>query len=130
MPKLLRATEIAGYGATIELDNGDVISVSIARSVLVTLAWRKQDGVLKRLFGSFVGQKLYNEARPYKNAKTAEVLLNGFPDQPPELRAQRFINPVLEVFATAVWHCSSAAQVCVVLNAAADSAAGLADGMS
>jgi hypothetical protein len=129
MPKLLRATEIAGYSATIELDNGDVISVSIARSVLVTLAWRKRDGVLKRVFGSFYGQKLYYEGNAYKRAKTTEALLKGLGKPPPELRAQCFINPVLEVFATAVWHCSSAAQVCVVLNAAADSAAGSADGV-
>jgi hypothetical protein len=118
MPRLIRSTETMGCGATIELDTGEVISVSIARSVLVTLAWRKQDGFLKRLFTGY-GQNLYYEDNPYKNAKTTEALLEMFPKQAPELRVKNFKNPVLEVFANAVWHCSSAANVCVVLNGVA-----------
>ncbi len=31
MPKLLRSSETAGCGATIELDNGEVVYVSIAQ---------------------------------------------------------------------------------------------------
>jgi hypothetical protein len=50
MPRLLRSSESTlAIGSTIELDSGGVISTSIARSVLVTLAWHKQDGFLKRL---------------------------------------------------------------------------------
>ena len=121
MPRLLRSSETMGCGATIELDTGEVISVSIARSVMVTLAWRKQDGLLKRLFSGY-GQKLYFEENPYKNAQTTEALLEIFPDRAPELSIKNFKNPVLEVFANAVWHCSSAANVCAVLNGAAERA--------
>jgi hypothetical protein len=119
MPRLLRSSETWGCGATIELDTGEVISVSLARSVMVTLAWRKGDGFLKTLFSGY-GQKLYFEADPYKNAKTTGELLERFPDQAPELRIKNFKNPVLDVFANAVWHCSSAANVCMVLNGAAE----------
>jgi len=119
MSRLLRSSETMGCGATIELDSGEVISVSIAQSVLVTLVWHRQDGLLKRLFGrGFFGQKLYYESHPYNNAQTVEALFEMFPEQAPELR---FKNPVLEVFANAVWHCPSAAKVCVVLNGAAGS---------
>jgi hypothetical protein len=38
-----------------------------------------------------------------------------FPQQIPSLR---FKNPVLTAFSNAIWHCSSAAEGCVVLNEA------------
>ena len=74
MPKLLRSSETVGCGATIELDNREVVYVSIAQvGVLV----RKSDmsgGLIKTLLSNFFGPKLYNEGSVYKNAQTARVL--------------------------------------------------------
>jgi uncharacterized protein (UPF0248 family) len=116
MPRLLRSSEtMLAIGSTIELDSGEVISTSIARSVLVTLAWRKQDGFLKRLLSGY-GQKLYYEDHLYKNAGTALTLRVMYPEQATELN---FKNPVLAAFSNAVWHCATAAKVCIVINEAA-----------
>ena len=61
MPKLLRSSETAGTGATIQLDSGEVVFVSIARTgVLVRLVDLK-GGVFKFLVSNFFGPKLYNE---------------------------------------------------------------------
>jgi hypothetical protein len=65
---------------------------------------------------NFFGPKLYNESSVYKNAQTARALSMLFPKQAPPLR---FANPVLAAFSNAIWHCSSAAEVCIVLNEAA-----------
>jgi hypothetical protein len=118
MPKLLRSSETIGCGATIELNSGEVISVSIAQSgVLVTLAWHKRDGLLKKLFGrGFFGRTLYNESHTYRNAGTALTLRVTYPEQVADLH---FKNPVLAAFSNAVWHCATAAEVCIVLNEAA-----------
>jgi uncharacterized protein (UPF0248 family) len=116
MPRLLRSSETAlAIGSTVELDSGEVISTSIARSVLVSLPWRKQDGFLKRLF-TLQGQKLYYEDNAYKNAGTALTLRAAYPAQASELN---FKNPVLAAFSNAVWHCATAAKICIVLNEAA-----------
>jgi hypothetical protein len=63
--------------------------------------------------GGLRGAKLYNETNIYKATKTALALAAMYPE--PSLA---FKNPVLSAFANAVWHCSSAAQVCIVLNEA------------
>ena len=76
MPRLTYSSETIGCGATIELDSGEVIVVSVARSVMVTLKHRKGDGFLKRLF-SGSGQRLYYEDHVYKNAGTA-LTLRGY----------------------------------------------------
>jgi hypothetical protein len=116
MPGLLRSSETTlAIGSTIELDSGEVISTSIARSVRLTLAWHKQDGFLKRLL-AFQGQKLYYEDNLYKNAGTAMTLRVTYPEQAPELG---FKNPVLAAFSNAVWHCATAAQVCIAITEAA-----------
>jgi hypothetical protein len=117
MPRLMRSSETVGCGATIELDSGEVISVSIAQSVLVSLAWHRQDSLMKRLFSrGLYGQKLYYEVHPYKNAGTGLMLRTMYPEQSAELQ---FKNPVLAAFSNAVWQCATAAQVCAVLNEAA-----------
>jgi hypothetical protein len=116
MPKLLRSSETMGCGATIKLDSGEVVYVSIAQvGVLV----RKSDmsgGLIKTLMSNFFGAKLYNESNVYKNAQTAQALSMMYPEQAPGLQ---FKNPVLAAFSNAIWHCASAAEVCVVLNEAA-----------
>ena len=116
MPKLLRSSETAGCGATIKLDSDEVVYVSIAQvGVLVRLS-DMSGGLIKTLMNNFFGPKLYNESSLYKNAQTAQALSMMFPEQAPSLR---FKNPVLAAFSNAIWHCASAAEVCVVLNEAA-----------
>lgn len=118
MPKLLRWSETAGCGATIELDNGEVVYVSIAQVSVLVRKWDLHGGFFKSLMSNFFGAKLYTESSVYKNAQTAQALSELFPDQSSDL--PRFKNPVLAVFANAIWHCRSAAEVCTVLNEAAD----------
>jgi hypothetical protein len=116
MPKLLRSSETAGCGATIRLDNGDVVYVSIAQVGVLVRKWNMSGGLIKRLMSNFFGPKLYDESNVYKNAQTAQALSLQYPNQAPELQ---FKNPVLGSFSNAVWHCVSAAEVCTVLNEAA-----------
>ena len=116
MPKLLRSSETRGCGATIELDDHEVVCVSIAQVGVLVRKWDMGGGLIKILWSNFFGPKLYNESNVYKNAQTAQTLSLMFPKQAPELG---FSNPVLAAFANAIWHCSTAVQACVVLNEAA-----------
>lgn len=115
MPKLLRSSETAGCGATIELDNKDVVFVSIAQTSVLVRLINIRGGYLKILVSNFFGPALYNQSDVYKNSQTARALSIMFPEQIPVLS---FNNPVLAAFSNAMWHCSSAAEVCVVLNEA------------
>jgi hypothetical protein len=65
-----------------------------------------------------LGARLYKQSDVYKNARTAQALSELYPDVAEPLR--NFKNPVLSVFANAIRHCRSAAEVCAVLNEAAD----------
>jgi len=116
MPKLLRSSETAGCGATIELNSKEVVYVSIAQIGVLVLLWDMRGGFFKRIASNFFGPQLYKEKDVYKNARTAHALSLMFPDQGPSLT---FKNPVLAAFSNAIWHCSTAAQVCTVLNEAA-----------
>jgi hypothetical protein len=116
MPKLLRSSETAGRGATIELDSGEVVYVSIAQIGVLVRHWDMSGGFFKSLMSNFFGAKLYNESNVYKNAQTAQALSLLYPNLASELQ---FKNPVLAAFANAIWHCGSAAEVCTVLNEAA-----------
>lgn len=116
MPKLLRSSETASYGATIELDNGEVVYVSIAQIGVLVRKWDMSGGLIKTLLSNFFGPKLYTESSVYKNAQTARALSMMYPEQAPPLR---FKNPLLAAFSNAIWHCASAAEVCVTLNEAA-----------
>jgi hypothetical protein len=113
MPKLLRSSETAGFGATIELDNGEVVYVSIAQSGVLVRKWEMNGGLIKSLLSNFFGPTLYNESGVYKNAQTARALNAIYPEQAPPLS---FRNPVLAAFSNAIWHCSSTPEVCAVLN--------------
>jgi hypothetical protein len=115
MPKLLRSSETAGCGATIELDNGDVGYVSIAQTGVLVRKWDMNGGLIKSLLSNFFGPELYNESSVYKNAQTAQALSLIYPEQASPLT---FKNPVLAAFSNAIWHCSSAPEVCTVLNEA------------
>jgi hypothetical protein len=115
MAKLLRSSETAGCGATIELDNGEVVYVSIAQTGVLVRKWDMNGGLIKSLLSNFFGPTLYNESSVYKNAQTARALSLIYPEQASPLS---FKNPVLAAFSNAIWHCSSAAEVCTVLNEA------------
>jgi hypothetical protein len=116
MPTLLRSSETKGCGATIKLDSGEVVIVSIARVGVLVRHWDMSGGFFKTLISNFTGAKLYNETNVYKNAQTARALSMKYPEQAPELQ---FTNPVLGAFSNAIWQCGSAAEVCTVLNEAA-----------
>jgi hypothetical protein len=116
MPTLLRSSESMGCGATIKLDSGEAVYVSIAQVGVVVRHWDMSGGFFKTLMSNYFGAKLYNESTVYKNAQTAQALSMMFPNQAPELQ---FKNPVLAVFSNAIWHCGSTAEVCTVLNEAA-----------
>ena len=115
MPKLLRSSETFGCGATIELDSKEVVYVSIAQTGVLVRLWNRTGGLVRSIISNFFGPKLYNEKDVYRNAKVAQVLSERFPEQASCLS---FRNPVLSVFSNAIWHCSSASEVCVVLNEA------------
>jgi hypothetical protein len=116
MPNLLRSSETVGCGATIELDNKEVVYVSIAMTGVLVRKWDMSGGFFRRVMSNFFGPKLYDESNVYKNAKTAQALKLKCPQAPPQLPP--FKNPVLSVFATAIWNCRSAAEVCTTLNEA------------
>jgi TPR repeat protein len=113
MPRLLRSSETAGCGATIELDNKDVVFVSIAQTGVLVRLINIRGGLIKNIMSNLFGPTLYNEKNVFKNAKTAEALSTIFPEETSFLS---FKNPVLTAFANAIWHCSSAAEVSIVLN--------------
>jgi hypothetical protein len=58
MPKLLRSSETAGCGATIKLDNGDVVYVSIAQISVLVRKWDMSGGFLKSLLSMWVHRHL------------------------------------------------------------------------
>lgn len=116
MPALLRSSETVGCGATIKLDSGEVVYVSIAKVGVLVRHVDATGGFFKTVMSNFFGAKLYSESSVYKNAQTSHALMLMFPDQSPELR---FKNPVLSTFSNAIWHCGSAAEVTIVLNEAA-----------
>lgn len=116
MPKLLRSSETMGCGATIKLDSGEVVYVSIARVGVLVRHWDMSGGFFKTFINNFTGAKLYNEINVYKGSQTGMALRLMFPDQAPELN---FKSPVLSAFSNAIWRCGSAAEVCITLNEAA-----------
>jgi hypothetical protein len=89
MPKLLRSSETAGCGATIELDNGEVVYVSIAQIGVLVRFWDTKGGLIKTLLNNFFGPRLYNESDVYKNAQTARALSILFPKQAAPLPIQQ-----------------------------------------
>lgn len=116
MAILLQWSETIAVGATIKLDNGDVVYVSIAGARVLVRQW-DLSGLLSTLMSRFLGRKLYDERNAFRNASTAEALWFMYPNEAPEL--PRFANPLLAAFANAVWHCRSAAEAEAMLNDAA-----------
>src|SRR6516162_4631834 len=104
MPKLLRSSETAGCGGTIELDNGEVVYVSIAQTGVLVRRWDMHGGLIKLLLSSVFGPKLYVEGNVYKIAQTTRALSLIYPEHASMLY---FKNPVLAAFSNAIWHCAS-----------------------
>lgn len=107
MPQLIWSSETIGCGATIRLDSDDVCVVTVGGGV--TVRTYKHGS----LFGSLFGSVLYKEKSVYKAATTALLLASAYPRETP---LPSLKNPVLGAFARAIWHCSSAAEVCIVLG--------------
>jgi hypothetical protein len=110
MPKLIFSNEKIGYGATIELDNGDVCMISVAQSGVLVRSYRK--GFWSSMIGSFFGPVLYRESNVYRATETAMALASS--NRP--VANLTFQNPVLTAFAQTVWQCSSAVDVAIKLN--------------
>jgi hypothetical protein len=116
MPRLVYSSEKHGQGATIELDSKEVVVCSIAQTGVLVFLY-DNSGLVRSIISNFWGARLYKQSDVYKNAQTAQALNLLYPDIAEPLR--HFKNPVLTVFANAIWHCGSAAEVCSVLNEAA-----------
>jgi hypothetical protein len=112
MPALLQWSETTGCGATIKLDNGDVVYVSIAGSRVMIRLWNLRN-LPNAVFSRFFGPKLYNERNATKNARMAGAFGVMFPDHEPALPL--FQNRVLGLFVNAIWHCGSAGELLDVL---------------
>ena len=68
MPKLLRSSETAGCGATIQLDSGEVVFVPVAQTGVLVRMINVRNGVFKSFISNLFGPTLYNERTVYKNA--------------------------------------------------------------
>jgi hypothetical protein len=116
MPILLQSSETVGCGATIKLDNGDVVYVSVAGSTVSVRQWDLRD-VFTTLISQLLGRKLYRVRGSAKNERAAASLEQMYPEQAAAL--PQFYEPLLAAFANAVWHCGSADEVRDVLREAA-----------
>jgi hypothetical protein len=85
MPMLLRSSETAGCGATIELDNKDVVFVSIAQTGVLVRLIDLKGGLIRNLMSNWLGPTLYSEKNVFKNATTAQTLSSMFPEGTPSL---------------------------------------------
>jgi hypothetical protein len=117
MPRLVYSSEKVGEGATIQLDSRETVICSIAQTGVLVYLYDAKRGLVGRIMSSIWGARLYKQGGVYKNAQTAQALYELYPDVAEPL--QHFKNPVLTIFANAIWHCGSAAEVCAVLNGAA-----------
>ena len=115
MPTLLQWSESTGCGATVKLDNGDVVHVSIGFARVTVRQWNLCS-LVNAVASRFFGPKLYSERSRAWNARTAASLSVMYPDQEPGL--PQFKNTLLGVFVNAICHCRSAAEVRAVLNEA------------
>lgn len=118
MPKLLHSSEKVGCGAEVRLDSGELCLVSVAQSGVIVRSYRG-DSLSRMVFGRLFGSILFKESNVYEAAKVAMILAAQCTDSTGLLE---FRNPVLGAFVNAIWNCSSATQVCVVLNEAKSNA--------
>ena len=117
MPTLLQWSETTGCGATIKLDNGDVVHVSVTRRRVLVRQWDVST-LWRTLTSNLFGPKLYRDRNALRNRHVADELNLIFPHRAPEL--PRFQNPLLAAFANGIWHSQSAADLSAVLQQAAE----------
>ncbi len=113
MPKLLYSSEKWGCGVTIQLDNKDVIIVSIDQGELLVRNKDHREGFLKTITSNLNGPAIYRSKNQYKTAKIAEHLDIAFREDIPGVVLH---NPVLSSFAKAICQCSSADEVELLLH--------------
>jgi hypothetical protein len=89
------------------------VFVSIAQTGVFVRLINLKGGLFRNLMSNWLGPTLYNEKNVYKNAQATQALSLMFPEPTHPLS---FKNPVLTAFANAIWHCSSASEVSIVLN--------------
>lgn len=94
----------------------EVVVCSIAQVGVLVFRY-DNSGLIRSIISNLWGARHYKQSDAYKNAQTAQALSLLYPNVAEPLR--QFKNPVLAVFANAIWHCGSAAEVCTVLNEAA-----------
>jgi hypothetical protein len=85
--------------------------ISVARTGVLVKAYRGRF--------SFFASRLYDEKNVYSAGRTAAALSALYPET---ITTVTFKNHVLAVFANAVCHCSTAAEVAITLNQAVASA--------
>jgi len=115
MPILLQWSETTGCGATIKLDNGDVVHVSVTVARVTVRQWNLS-GLLMTAISRFFGPKLYKVTNVKRIGRAAGALRLIYPVNKPGL--PHFENPVLAAFTNAICQCGSAAEVSNVLNEA------------
>ncbi len=113
MPKLLYSSEKWGCGVTIQLDNKDVIIVSIDQGELLVRNKDHHEGFLKAITNNWNGPAIYRSKDQYKTAKIAETFDIAFLENIPGVVLH---NPVLSSFAKAICQCSSADEVELLLH--------------
>ena len=69
MPRLLRFSETAGCGATIELDNSDVVYVSVAQIGILVRLWDMKGELIKSLMSNFLVQNCTMKATSIRTHK-------------------------------------------------------------
>jgi hypothetical protein len=116
MPMLLQWSETIECGATIKLDSGEIVHVSVGRWRVTVRQW-DLSSFAKMVASRFFGPTLYKDGSGRRNALVADELRRMYPEGATALL--RFTNPRLAAFANALWHCRSAAEAGIVLSQAA-----------
>ena len=74
VPKLLRSSEAHGCGATIKLDNGDVVYVSNAQVGVLVRKWDMSGGFFKTLLKQFLWpEAVHREQRLQERSDGASI---------------------------------------------------------
>jgi hypothetical protein len=105
MARLLYSSETRGCGATIELDSAEGVLVSIDKSEALVRQVNTRGGLFKSITSTWSGRAFYREKNLYRNIKVSEFLERHCSQS---AISHTFMNPVLSVFANAIWSGESA----------------------
>jgi hypothetical protein len=78
MPKLLKFSETSSYGAAVELDNGEVVYVSIAQVGMLVRLWNMKEGLFKSLMSNYLVQDCTAKEAPTRTLKRRGHSALGF----------------------------------------------------